>query len=168
MSTQPYPEHLDCLWLASDSEGYLGAFITAGAGPIPMEALNFIGLPVVDTGDRLCQLPAVSKAQSIVSFSLPDDVIDLAERGIFVYDWSDVHRTKLQEVKEYELYAVPTKPITVASLPSDLESLARAVKLANIKFTDGNNVDIRAQMICCESEFIASINKYYSSLSNQN
>lgn len=161
MTTQPYPEHIDCLWLASDSEGYLGAFITAGAGPIPMEALNFIGLPVVDTGDRLCQLPAVSKAQLLVSLKPPNDFIDLAERGIFVYDWSDVHRSKSRGLKKYELYAVPTNPITVTSLPSDLESLARAVKLANIKFTDGNNVDIRAQMVCCESEFIALINKDY-------
>ena len=136
MTTQPYPEHMDCLWLASDSEGYLGAFVTAGIGPIPKVALDFIGLTVVDTGDRLGQLPAVSKAQSIVSFSLPDDVIDLAERGIFVYDWSDVHRSNYRELKVYELQAVPTKPITVTSLPSDLESLARAVKLANIKFTE--------------------------------
>lgn len=43
MTMQSYPEHFDCAWLASDGEGNLGAFITAGAGPIPNNLLNLAG-----------------------------------------------------------------------------------------------------------------------------
>ncbi len=143
------------------ASGNLGAFITAGAGPIPTAALNFTSVLFDDIEFRLIQLPLVSNVQLPDSVPSHDDFIGFAERGLFVYDWSDVHRSKSQELNVYELQAVPTKPIKESSLPPDLESLARTVKLANIKFTDGNNVDIRAQMVCCESEFIASINKYY-------
>ena len=48
MSTQPYPEGIDCVWLASDREGRVGAFITAGVGPIPAEALSSVYMPVED------------------------------------------------------------------------------------------------------------------------
>lgn len=86
MTTQPYPEQFDCVWLASDSEGNLGAFITAGAGPIPTAALNSTAILFDDIEFRLLQLPLVSH------FQLPDSVLShdnfngFAKRGFFVYD----------------------------------------------------------------------------------
>jgi len=67
MTTQPYPEGIDCVWLASDREGRGGAFITAGVGPISAEALSSVYMPVEDIEGHLCQLPPVSQVQLLVS-----------------------------------------------------------------------------------------------------
>lgn len=148
MSTQPYPEGIDCVWLASDRDGHLGAFITAGVGPIPAEALDSVYMPIEDIEGRLCQLPPVSQAQLLVSVKRPDDFIDLAERGVFVYDWTDINRTTRDALRVYEPVAVPTKPITASSLPSDLAGLAKVLMLANVVFAAGESVDIRAHLSC--------------------
>jgi hypothetical protein len=147
---QPYPEQFDCAWLASDREGHVGAFITAGVGPIPAEALSSVYMPVEDIEGRLCQLPLVSQVQLLVSVKRPDDFIDLAERGIFVYDWTDINRTLREKRRVYELVAVPTNPITVTSLPSDLADLAKIVRLADVLFAASEAVYIRAHLICSE------------------
>jgi hypothetical protein len=152
VSTQPYPQGLDCIWLASDREGHVGAFITAGVGPIPVEALSSVYMPFEDIEGRLCQLPPVSQAQLLDSVKRPDDLINLAERGVFVYDWTDIHRTAREDLRVYEPVAVPTKPITVSSLPSDLAALAKVLRLADVVFAAGEAVDIRAHLSCAEAE----------------
>ena len=48
MATRPYPEGIDCVWLASDGAEHVGAFITAGMGPIPAEVLRCDFLSVDD------------------------------------------------------------------------------------------------------------------------
>ncbi len=152
MSMQPYPEGIDCVWLASDRDGHLGAFITAGSGPIPAEALDSAYMPIEDIEGQLCQLPPVSQAQLLVSVKRPDDYIDLAERGVFVYDWTDINRTANEALRVYEPVAVPTKPITASSLPSDLAALAKVLRLADVVFAVGGVVDIRAHLSCAEVE----------------
>ena len=152
MSTQPYPEGIDCVWLASDREGHVGAFITAGVGPIPAEALSSAYMPVEDIEGRLCQLPPVSQVQLLVSVKRPDDFIDLAERGVFVYDWTDINRTAREALRVYEPVAVPTKPITASSLPSDLAALAKVLRLADVVFAGSGAVDVRAHLSCAQAE----------------
>lgn len=152
MSMQPYPEGIDCVWLASDRDGHLGAFITAGFGPIPAEALDSAYMPIEDIEGQLCRLPPVSQAQLLVSVKHPGDYIDLAERGVFVYDWTDINRTASEALRVYELVAVPTKPITASLLPSDLAALAKVLRLADVVFAVGEVVDIRAYWSCTEAE----------------
>ncbi|MBL8297959.1 MAG: hypothetical protein JNN30_06360 [Rhodanobacteraceae bacterium] len=148
MNLRPYPEGIDCVWLASDREGHLGAFITAGIGPIPVVALDAGNMPVEDVEEQLCQLPPVSQAQLLVSVNRPDDFIDLAERGLFVYDWTDVNRTGRDALHAYEPVAVPSKPIAVSSLPSDLAAFAETLRLRNVVFSAGGIVDIRVHLSC--------------------
>jgi hypothetical protein len=94
MTTQPYPGQIDCVWIASDRDGHVGAFVTAGVGPIPELALNSAEpLLVEDIEEAILKLPKVSDCRLLVSIPRPDSFIDMAERGLFVYDWSDVHRT---------------------------------------------------------------------------
>jgi hypothetical protein len=150
MSLSPYPEGIDCVWLACDQEGHLGAFITAGMGPIPVMALDASQMPVEDVEMRLCTLPSVARAQLLVSVKRPDDFIDLAERGLFVYDWTDINRTAREALRVYEPVAVPSMPISVSSLPSDLAALAQVLKLTDVVFAEGNAVDIRAHLSCAE------------------
>lgn len=150
MKVQPYPEQVDCVWFASDRDGHLSAFITAGMGPIPIAALNCAHIAVEDIESRLCELPQVSQAQLLVSVQRPDDLIDLAERGIYVYDWTDIQRTQSEYLGVYKLVAIPTKPITASSMPADLATIAQDVQLADVLFAMSNTVDIRAHLSCVE------------------
>lgn len=152
MSLKPYPAGVDCVWLASDKEGHLGAFITAGTAPIPVSVLGPGYMPVDDVEGRLCQLPPVSEARLLVLVKRPDDFIDLAQRGLFVYDWTDINRTAREALGVYEPVAVPSKPITVNFLPGDLAASARAIRLSAIAFACGDAVDIRAHLKCVEME----------------
>lgn len=145
---QPYPEGIDCVWLASDRDGHLGAFVTAGVGPIPAEALDSAYVSVEDIEGQLCQFPTVSQVQLLVSVKRPDDFIDLAARGMFVYDWTDINRKAHEALGVYEPVAVPIAPITIASLPSDLAALAKALRMADVVFAGGAAVDVRRQLRC--------------------
>jgi hypothetical protein len=127
---------MDCVWLASDRDGYLAAFITAGIGPVPVEALESVDVPVEEVESLLCEMPKVSQAKLLVSVKRPDDLIDLAERGVFVYDWTDVHRTARDAVGAYEQVAAPANPIQQDRLPDSLAALAKAVKFADVRFAD--------------------------------
>ena len=74
----------------------------------------------------------------------------MAERGFFVYDWSDVHRTE-QYIDEYELMALPYRPLTLDLLPESLLDTARAVRLTTVSFASAWRVDVRAHMACQEA-----------------
>ncbi len=148
MRRQVHPEGIDCVWLASDREGYLGAFITAGVGPIPAEILVSDNIAVGDIEGRLCQLPIVSQVQLLVSVKRPDDFVSLASRGLFVYDWTDTNRKEVDALSVYEPVAVPDKPITTTSLPSDLEAMAKLLRLVNVVFSSRDAVDISANLVC--------------------
>ncbi|MBB6580644.1 hypothetical protein [Ralstonia solanacearum] len=151
MITQPYPDGIDCVWIASDRNGHLGAFITAGVGPIPAEALKSVYIPVEDIEGQLCLLPIIAQAELLVSVKRPDDFIDLAERGVFVYDWTDINRTARDALRVYEPVAVPTRPIMTNSLPDDLSALAKVLELADVVFSTKTAVDIRALVSCAEA-----------------
>ena len=149
---QPYPQGIDYVWLASDREGHVGAFITAGVGSIPVEVLSSVYIPIEDIEGRLYQLLPVSQVRLLVSVKRPNDFIELAERGIFVYDWTDIHRIAREALRVYEPVAVPTKPIMVSSLPADLADLAKALRLVDVVFAASKTVDIRAYLRCAEAE----------------
>lgn len=152
MSQRPYPNGIDCVWLASDQVGHLGAFITAGVGPIPIEALDTSILPIEDVENSLYQLPQVTRAKLRVSVKRPDDFIDLAERGLFVYDWTDINRTARDALHVYEPVAEPAQPITIGVLPDDLAPLAKAVRLPDVVFCENNAVDVFRHLKCSEKE----------------
>lgn len=149
---RPYPDGVDCVWLAADRDGHLGAFVTGGVGPIPVQALNSEYASINETEERICELPRVSSAQLLVVVKRPDDFIALAERGVFVYDWSDVHRPACESIHAYEPVAAPTKPITVDALPDEIAALVEGIRLERIAFADGQALDIRAHMNCREGE----------------
>lgn len=134
MNLRPYPEGIDCIWLASDRMGFLGAFVTGGSGPIPKRALDSSFPPLEDLEDLLCKLPTVSGARVLVSVERPDDFIDLAKRGMYVYDWTDVYRSFHEAVHAYEKVAEPSEPIKAGMLPEELAAIANVVTLSNVTF----------------------------------
>ena len=130
MTRQEYPEQLDCAWVASDRDGHVAAFVTAGIGPIPVLALNNTGpLLVEDIEEAIFRLPKVSACCLLVSVPRPDSFIAMAERGFFVYDWSCLHRTRVSEIDEYEPMACPVSPLLLDELPEMLKLLLRALNM---------------------------------------
>lgn len=154
MSLRSYPEGIDCVWLASDQEGNIGAFITAGCGPIPESVLDYGNISIEDVEGRICVLPIVSNAQLLVSVKRPDDFVDLAERGFFVFDWTDVGRSEKLALHAYELVAVPNLPISADSLSQDLDlaELAKDVSLPEVVFSAQKVLNISSYVNCIVAE----------------
>jgi hypothetical protein len=152
MTRRSYPSDFDCVWIASDMDGRLGAFVTAGVGPIPDQALDYELIGIEQMEDAVCKLPHVSGARLVVQLKRPDDFIDLAERGFFVYDWQDCHRTTRESTNLYELMAVPLSPINAVVLPKPLRELVAVVKFEDIAFAEENAIDVRSRFSCCEHD----------------
>ena len=134
--------------MAPDRDGHLGLFLTGGRGPIPAQALLEI-YPLDAIEEQILKLPQASDIDLRVRMPRPDRFVALAERGFFVYDWSDVHRTEAY-IDEYELMALPYRPLTLDQLPGNLLDAARSVRFAKLAFANAWRVDVRAHMICRE------------------
>lgn len=139
MSETAYPEWLDLVWVAVDAKGRLAALITAGEGPIASTAL-----PTLDAvGEWLDNQPNRCGAT-------PDDAHEAftsyARKGIFVYDWSDVHR-QTDLLDAYELMAAPETPMMLADIP---EEIAAAIRLTtfDLEFSERQMLDPRLMLPC--------------------
>jgi len=118
-----YPHQIDFVWLTSDSEGKLAVLVTAGAGLVPPAVLSAL------TEDRnveaeLLSLARHATASLLVDIPNPQSFRDLAERGLFVYDWSDVHLPTSEATGVYHLVARPSQPLHIDDLPPALQPLA--------------------------------------------
>ena len=121
---------IDAAWLATDAAGQVAVFTTGGEGPVPESALSS-----VETAEELVRsLREVSGFDLFAKVNRPDDFIAFAKRGLFSYDWSDVHRTNQHAIDGYELQAQPSSPLAVASLPPSLHSMALATTLSGVTF----------------------------------
>jgi hypothetical protein len=140
---------MDCCWLASDRDGHLGVFLTGGHGPVAAQVL-LETYPLDSIEQQILALPKASDIDLRMRMPNPDRFVALAERGFFVYDWSDVHRTEAY-IDEYELMALPYRPLTLDQLPDDLAETARSVRFTKVGFASAWRVDVRAQMACRES-----------------
>lgn len=154
MNGVSYPESIDSMWLASDEDGYVAVFVTAGVGPIPIEGLTFRESLFQDIWESISIMPVVSGVNSAISFpKFDEELVEIAGRGVFVYDWSDVYRTRREDlIRAYDPVAAPINPITIDMLPSGLAQIATAVRFTNVKFAAGGPLDVREHFECCESE----------------
>lgn len=121
-----YPEQIDLVWLAVDNAGNLAAMITGGAGPIPGGVLVH-GDKVLGMEELLLALPLLGAASIHVQVPNPSSFKALGERGLFVYDWTDVHRTTVSALDAYELVAFPSACLDFDSLPERLKALAAPI-----------------------------------------
>jgi hypothetical protein len=152
MAGKQYPVGVDCVWLALDQEGHVAAFATGGSGPMPLHLLEAQGQVVENIEARLGELSRTAVARLLVSLKRPDDFVDIAERGIFAYDWSDVHRAERDEIHAYELIAAPSEPIKITALPDDVARLAAKTKLGNVTFGIEATLDVRQSVGCVEGD----------------
>ena len=149
MDERPYPQGTDCVWLASDQVGHLGVFLTAGCGPIPAQTL-LATYPLDDIETQILELPKASDIDLLVKWAWADSIVGMVERGFFLYDWSDVHRTEAP-IDEYELMAYPYRPLTLDQLPDNLLDAARSVRFTKVAFANAWRVNVRAHMNCKEA-----------------
>jgi hypothetical protein len=119
----------DCAWLVSDSAGCLAAVVTAGVGPIPE---SVFGGPVdlCDLEYRLRQLPVVGEANALADGDATS-FLDLARRGLFVFDWTDVYSSNREKTDAYQLVAAPACAIHASDLPADLGAVALRQRLSS-------------------------------------
>src|SRR5689334_10400052 len=121
---RPYPEGIDWGWLAADREGHLGLFFSGGQGAVPLQALD-LSYPE-DVEQKLLALPTMSDARLLASYPDMTFFVGPAERGFFVFDWSE------PRAGAYELAAMPYRLRTLDQLPEDLAEAARLVRFSQI------------------------------------
>lgn len=152
MIDRTYPHGIDYLWLACDKDHHVGAFITGGAGPVPTAVLQSGHAVAEAVEPDLSTLPRTSAARLLASIPRPDDFIALAERGFFVYDWCDVHRTAGESTHVYECVAAPIVPTSVDVLPDAVAQLSAVVTLNSVSFANAMAIDVRALTVCSEAD----------------
>ncbi len=148
MTALRYPRDLDWVWLATDGDGRVAAFVTAGEAPIPALAME---IQFRDSAHLEAAAAALPTSSGTRTFGTPGDIdsfVELARRGLFVYDWQDVHRPVREETGAYELVAAPTTPSRAAELPPLLRVAAMSVRLPKVRFDETPLVDVRGHAAC--------------------
>ncbi len=118
-----YPMQIDMAWLAVDAAGRVAAMVTAGRGPMPAQVLENDWDAVLDVEEALHGLPPIAKAVQHAQYGDGSSFLALSERGLYVYDWSDVHRAG-GYLKAYELMSSPSVTLRATDLPPGLRKLA--------------------------------------------
>src|SRR5690242_12253205 len=102
-------QSFDVGWIATDAIGQVALFTTAGLGSIPVSAT-----PSVEHSEEWVRsLPEVSDVNMVTSIPSANAFVAFAKRGVFAYDWSDVHRAAHQVLNGYELQYRPLNPLTL-------------------------------------------------------
>lgn len=142
-----YPSHLDLAWVAVDRSGRIGVFTTGGAGPIPMVFLRE-GTALDLVNDLIGTLPARSGFSLTTEVPRPDDFIAFARKGLFAFDWADVHRTR-DHAGRYEIQARPTVPAYLGEVrwTEAAAALLKSVSSGVLDFDDPRP-DVRAALEC--------------------
>lgn len=124
------PRDIDLPWVAVDAAGRLAVFTTAGEGPVPSSALQVLAAAEA----AVAQLPVVGATELLVKYSRPDDFVAWAERGLYAYDWRDVHRPRAERTGCYELVAKPLCPASLVGLSLDSRLPFEATVIAGVMF----------------------------------
>jgi hypothetical protein len=140
------PAGLDYTWLAYDTTASIAVFSNAGLGPIPISVLT--NRHVVDNADALINsLPVRGRCELLapVQGSYFDSV---SQRGLFSYDWQDVHRTEAKSGC-YEIVSRPLNPLLITDLPGALREIAGlALALLPIRFADTISISLSDFIAC--------------------
>ena len=136
-----HPTGMDAAWVARDETGCVAFFITAGEGPIPEVALQQLQGDIWPE-ELMAGLAKIGSCVLHVVVPNPSSFVALAERGVFVYDWSDIHRTEVDALGAYERVASPGATINVESLKAALGWSAGEIPLICESFVQSTNVKV--------------------------
>lgn len=132
-----YPSGMDCVWIAVDQAGMLGAFITAGEGGIPFNAIHSTIINFIELEEKILQLPISSLTHLTISVPCPNDFIAIAERGFFVYDWTNQNG--------YELVSIPKTPLHLKQLSHQYMTYLQTLKLKHALFQSTTTIKINVE-----------------------
>jgi len=119
----------DSVWVASDRHGVLGVFDSRGSGPIPTVVIDATADKDCDAHAALLDLPVVGKANHL-SMDWDPVYTQLAERGLFVFDWM----TPGHGGDQYWLVAIPERPITWADLSPEVAAIVVELSFPNAEY----------------------------------
>lgn len=146
MTAQGYPDYYDIMWAASDRDGRIAVFFSAGQGPIPKSFLQYEDYDQEGLEAYMLGLPERGECITAGGQGLKNEE-KLARSGCYIFDWSDVHRSS-GLLEAYELDKIPSKPLTLDGLSPDVRKLLTAVALPNVTFGDEAKLDIEAHCEC--------------------
>lgn len=132
-----YPSRIECVWVAVDQAGMLGAFLTAGEGGIPFNAIQSTIINFIELEEKILQLPISSLTHLTISVPSPNHFIAIAERGFFVYDSTDPNR--------YELVCIPKTPLNLKQLPHQYMTYLQTLKLKHSLFQSATKININLE-----------------------
>ena len=117
-------------WVASDRNGRLGYFSSAGFGGIPA-SVTAIEAQMREICDLVARLPERGAAEAVRRLANSEDWQRVARCGFFAYDWS-------HERECYEPISVPTSPLFLADLASE-SPVRQTAELSRIddEFSEG-------------------------------
>jgi hypothetical protein len=121
-------------WLASDADGHVALFSTAGGGYVPEKVLQ-------DTDAHLAAIEAILDAAASTEARLAPELAPaltntwrlVAERGLFAFD-SDLSGGP------YHLVSAPKEPVRLAQLPGSVRVLASLPFFPHLKFTERTEI----------------------------
>ncbi len=93
-------------------------------------------------------LPEITEPRLLVNVARPDDYLAFAKRGLFVYDWTDIHRTQKASINMYEMVAQPVKACSVGNISSDLTSCIVSITGKNFHFLENSTIKIDSYIQC--------------------
>jgi len=134
---QAYPDGIDCTWLGVDRRGKIAAFVAAGEGEIPTALLMQHDVDLGDIENLLMNLPVKGNVKLRVSVARPDDFLDMACRGLYVYDWSG---------NRYTLVAEPEIAIELSGLDAELKVVAEHAVFDSVEFFRQETISVGSMM----------------------
>jgi len=101
-------------WFGIDRVGNIGMFCSFGIGPVPKIVWSSLEL-YNELYEIIENLPEVTQPQLVYKGNgYFTDWLAYASKGLFAYDYHDIHRTK--KLKQYDLIAVPDNPTKIEDL----------------------------------------------------
>lgn len=142
-----YPSDYDCIWFAIDSTGALAAFITGGQGAIPVAALQ--SQRFFEHEATILSLAETSTYTMIRTVPTPDSFIQLASRGLYVFDAELCNDFQTPPTpRSYLLMTKPDQPRKADSLPSTLRSRVELQQLDDCVFAAALRFEIPQNVHC--------------------
>jgi hypothetical protein len=115
-------------WLASDADGHVALFSTAGGGRVPDEFLRDVDL--YDAAIKvILRLPTRTGARFAPTLpaGLQNDWKLMAERGLFAFD-SDPNGGP------YRVVSAPNEPMRLTELPEEVAAIAGRIVFDDLRF----------------------------------
>lgn len=140
------PLHSEFDWFAIDINLNIAVFtVSTREAPIPMSVFSSINNYNM-VFEYVNNLPNSSLVEQYYHKDVIDDWLIYAQKGIFAFDYGDVHRKV--SLHQYDLIAKPLSPIPILGLDQDI-----------IRYLPKLNVDFR-ESIKVANELISNPHKY--------